>query len=190
MFFGEQGPVDYVTHAGALFAVNADGSDLEQLSPDGVHLALVRGRPASLSPAGDRVAFAGFVGHPDDEQSAVYVASIDGGIAERITEPSGGIWSAAWAPVGERIAYAHWWSESWVSVVNADGSDQRDITDAATEEAGFGVWSPDGEFLLAQSVRRMRAISGSSTSRATGSPRLPMSWRDTTCTPGVRRVTE
>lgn len=149
VFWGEQGPVDYVTHAGALFAVNADGSDLEQLSPDGVHVAIVRGRPASMSPDGDRVAFAGFVGHPDDEQSAVYVVSIDGGTAERITEPSGGIWSAAWAPIGDRITYAHWWGEAWVSVVNADGSDQRDITNAASEEAGFGVWSPDGQFLLA-----------------------------------------
>ena len=78
----------------------------------------------------------------------VYVTSIDGGNAERVTEPSGGVWSAAWAPVGEQIAYAHWWSESWVSVVNADGSGQRDLTDAVTEEAGFGVWSPDGKFLL------------------------------------------
>lgn len=149
VFFGEQGPEDYVTHAGALFAVNADGTSLQQLSPEGVHLAMVRGRPASLSPDGDRVAFAAFEGHPDDELAAVYVVSIDGGDAERIIEPIRGIWSAAWSPVGERIAYAQWWDDAVLSVVNADGSDQRDLTDPATDEVGFGVWSPDGAYLLA-----------------------------------------
>ena len=148
VFFGEEGPEDYVTHAGSLWAVNADGSNLERLSPDGVHLAQVKGRPASLSPTGDRVAFAAFEGHPDDEQSAVYVVSIDGGPAERVTEPIGGIWSAAWSPVGEQIAYARWWDDSVVSVVNADGSGQRDLTKGLSEAAGFGVWSPDGEYLL------------------------------------------
>ena len=148
VFFAEQGSEAYVTHAGALFAVNADGTGLQQLSPEGVHLAVVRGRPFSLSPDGNRVAFAAFEGHPDEELGAVYVVSIDGGEAERITEPAGGIWSAAWSPMGEQIAYAQSWDQSMVSVVNADGSGQRDLTDSATDEVSFGVWSPDGRYLL------------------------------------------
>ena len=103
--------MDYVTHAGALFAVNTDGSDLVQLSSDGVHVASVRGRPASMSPSGDRVAFAAFEGPPTMPR-ARFSVPISGGQAERITEPIGGIWSVAWSPVGEEIAYAQWWDDN------------------------------------------------------------------------------
>ena len=148
VFFGQQGPQDFVTHAGALFVVNGDGTGLKQLSPEGVHVATVRGLPASLSPDGTRVAFAAFEGHPDQGLNAVYVVPVDGGQeAERLIEPVDGIWAVAWSPVGDVIAYSQWGSETRVSVVNADGTGQVDLTEPG-EDVGVGVWSPEGDALL------------------------------------------
>ena len=33
-------------------------------------------------------------------------------------------------------------------MVNADGSEQRDLTRPTADEVGFGSWSPDGEYLI------------------------------------------
>lgn len=146
LFFAERGTIGPVTHAGDLFVVDADGGNLRRLNPEGVSIGTVRGLPASLSPDGTRVAFAGFEG--DAEQSAVYVGSLDGGEAEPITKPESGIWSASWAPVGERIAFARWSGDiAALSIVNADGSDVLQLSGAA-DAVGSGAWSPTGEHLL------------------------------------------
>ena len=146
LFYGETGSIGPVTHTGDLFVIDADGKNLRQLNPEGLSLAEVRGLPASLSPDGARAAFAAFEGDP--ARSAVYVVSLDGGPAARVTDVTSGIWSAAWAPVGERITFAAWSNDkAVVSVVNADGTERRDLSDPA-EDVGFGAWSPDGSHLL------------------------------------------
>lgn len=146
VFFAERGSVGSVTHAGDLFVVDADGRNLRQLNSDELTLGTVRGVPASLSPDGTRVAFAAFEGTPD--RSAVYVASLDGGFPQRITEVTSGIWSAAWAPVGGRITFATWSNGDAVNaIVNADGTGRRDLPSPA-DGGGFGAWSPTGAHLL------------------------------------------
>ena len=103
LFFGEVGPQDFVTHTGDLFVVNEDGTGLRKLNPDNLSLAMVTGRPASLSPDGERAAFAAFEGEPSAARSAVFVVSLRGGEAKQVTEWTGGIWTAVWAPVGEKV---------------------------------------------------------------------------------------
>jgi hypothetical protein len=148
LFFAETGSVDYVTHAGDLFVVNSDGSGLRQLNADSLSLSMVTGRPASLSPDGRRAVFSAFEGEPSAGRSAVFVASLAGGVAEQVTDWTGGLWTATWAPVGETITYAKWWDDgSVVSVVRSDGSGDRTLS-AEADEVGHGAWSPDGEYLL------------------------------------------
>ena len=110
---------------------------------------MVTGRPASLSPDGERAAFAAFEGEPSAARSAVFVVSLRGGEAKQVTEWTGGIWTAVWAPVGEKVTYAKWWDDgSVVSVVNADGTGAHDLSVAGVDDIGFGAWSPDGDYLL------------------------------------------
>ncbi len=141
LFYAETGSIGPVTHAGDLYVVDTDGENLKKLNPDGVSLAEVRGLPASLSPDGARAAFAGFEGDPS--RSAIYVVSLDGGPAQPITDVTAGIWSAAWAPVGDKITF----TGAAISVVNADGTDRNDLS-VAGDEVGYGAWSPEGTHLL------------------------------------------
>lgn len=146
LFFGETGSVGPVTHTGNLYVVDADGENLKRLNPEGVLLAEVRGLPASLSPDGTKAAFAGFEGDPN--RNAVYVVSLDGGPAQRITDVAAGIWSAAWAPVGDLIAFATWSNDAArISVVHADGTGRDDLSEPG-DEVGSGAWSPEGTHLL------------------------------------------
>ncbi len=148
VFFEETGSEGIVTHAGDLYVVDADGENLRQLNDDSLHLSMVEGMPATLSPDGERAAFAAFEGDSEGGRSAVFVVRLDGGEAERITELTAGVWSAAWAPVGELITFASWTgTTSTVSVVNADGSGRRDLS-AENDSVGFGSWSTDGKHLL------------------------------------------
>lgn len=146
LFFGETGSVGPVTHTGNLYVVDADGRNLMRLNPEGVLLAEVRGLPASLSPDGTKATFAGFEGDPN--RNAIYVASLDGSPAQRITDVEAGIWSAAWAPVGDLIAFATWTNDvARISLVHADGTGRDDLSEAG-DGVGPGAWSPEGTHLL------------------------------------------
>jgi len=149
LFWGQRGSDGVVDHAGDLFMVDADGTNLRQLNSDDFVVGEVRGLPATLSPDGGRVAFAAFEPGSDGARSAIFVVPVNGGEAERITDISSGLWVAVWAPVGERIASWRWWTndQTALSLVNADGTDTRQLTEGA-DEVGQGGWSPTGDYLI------------------------------------------
>jgi Tol biopolymer transport system component len=150
LFWGQRGSDGGVTHAGDLFMVDADGTDLRQLNSDDFLIGEVKGPPGSLSPDGGRAAFAAFERGSEGARSAAFVVSVNGGEAERITDISSGIWIAAWAPVGDRIASWRWTSEQTaLSIVNADGTNTRQLAGGA-DEVGYAAWSPTGDYLVAE----------------------------------------
>ena len=100
-----------------------------------------------LSPDGRYVAFSANDGTTD----ALFVVDIEGGNAQRMTEPAGRIWAVSWSPTGEWIAYTRQNGPTslGLSLVRPDGTDKKDISaNDGSHEAAAGTWSPDGNYLL------------------------------------------
>jgi hypothetical protein len=128
------------------------GFESPTFSPDGSRIAYVE-RSTSYVSGGDlpwskpRVVFSG----------AIFVADADGTNAVRITSslaPAGGSTkyvdddhSPVWSPDGTSIAFASGVPGDQVSsvlvVVDADGSDRRELTDGS-DKVLYPTWSPDG----------------------------------------------
>ena len=142
VFFVETGPHGGATHAGDLFVINADGSGLRQLNPNGTKLEDVGMPVASLSRDGRHAAFG-----VDD---AVWVVDLDGGEAQAITPRTGYAWAVSWSPTGEWLTYTRFHGHTTaVALVRPDGTEDHEITRLdETDEANGAVWSPDGKYLL------------------------------------------
>src|SRR6195256_4518026 len=66
------------------------------------------------SPTGDRIAFLASVGPAKEEKAQIFVLSMSGGDALKITDAPGGVEQFAWRPISGEIAY-----------VTADGAENR-----------------------------------------------------------------
>lgn len=142
-----------------IYTANPDGSDLQRLTDFGTYTA-----EAILSPDGKKIVFTSM----KDGDLDIYTMNVDGTDVRRLTNTvgyDGGPW---WSPDGTKIVYrAHHPKDSTelaqykdllankmirpskveLFVMNADGSDQRQITNLGG--ANFGpTWHPDGERIL------------------------------------------
>jgi TolB protein len=142
-----------------LYTVNRDGSGQTRLTSYDVYTA-----EAVLSPDGTKIVFTSL----KDGDLDIYTMNVDGTDVRRLTTTvgyDGGPW---WSPDGKRIVYrAHHPKDSAelrqyqdllaqgfirpskveLFVMNADGSDQRQVT--ALSGANFGPsWSPDGKKII------------------------------------------
>ncbi len=141
-----------------IYTAKPDGRDLRRLTNYGVYTA-----EAVVSPDGRRLVFTSL----KDGDLDIYTMNVDGtGVRRLTTTPGydGGPW---WSPDGTQIAYRAWHPadtalvtyrallaerlvrpnrmELWV--MNADGSNQRQITHLGG--ANFGPsWTPDGKRLI------------------------------------------
>jgi TolB protein len=126
--------------------INIDGTGLKQLTHD----ATARNIRPDWSPDGGKIAFArGPVGN---EQ--IYTMNADGSGVVRLTNPnSGGRANAPdWSPDGRRIVFQSNRGSTdrarvdQIYVMNADGSDQRRLTNYPGQDAD-PEWSPDGRMI-------------------------------------------
>lgn len=142
-----------------LYTVNRDGTDLKRLTHYDVYTA-----EAVLSPDGKKIVFTSL----KDGDLEIYTMNVDGTDVRRLTSTPGYDGGPWWSPDGTKIAYrAHHPTDSAqladyrnllarkmirpsrveIYVMNADGSDQRQVT--ALGGANFGPsWTPDGKKII------------------------------------------
>jgi Tol biopolymer transport system component len=142
-----------------IYAANRDGSGLTRLTNYDVYTA-----EGILSPDGTRIVFTSL----KDGDLDIYTMNVDGSDVRRLTTTvgyDGGPW---WSPDGTKIVYRAWHptdsagvadyqallerrmvrpSRMELFVMNADGSDQSQITNLGG--ANFGPsWTPDGQRII------------------------------------------
>ena len=142
-----------------IYTVKRDGSGLKRLTNYDVYTA-----EGVLSPDGKQIVFTSL----KDGDLEIYTMNVDGSNVRRLTTTPGYDGGPWWSPDGKQIVYrAHHPSDETqlaeyrallkrnmirpsrveLFVMNADGSDQRQIT--ALGGANFGPsWSPDGKKLI------------------------------------------
>jgi dipeptidyl aminopeptidase/acylaminoacyl peptidase len=123
------------------------------------------------SPAGDRIAFLAAVGPAKEEKAQIFVLSMDGGDAAKITDAPNGVEQFAWRPNGTEIVYVtadepenkkdiekhlEAPTPSHIWMVAADGAKPRRLTSGSwslpkvlppSSPSSPLSWSPDGKLL-------------------------------------------
>jgi TolB protein len=142
-----------------IYTANPDGSDLRRLTNYGTYTA-----EGIVSPDGRKIVFTSL----KDGDLEIYTMNVDGTDVRRLTHTPGYDGGPWWSPDGTKIVYrAHHPADSAelaqyrdllgkkmirpskveLYVMNADGSDQRQITRLGG--ANFGpTWTPDGRRIL------------------------------------------
>ena len=139
----------------AVYVMNADGSDQRRLTTDADAWS-----PA-WSPDGSKLAFSS----GRDGNMEIYVMDLSDGIGgraagqdppglQRLTDRDANDWDPAWSPDGTQIVYHSERGEGGFDIwlMNADGGDQRRLTNTADEEIHL-AWSPDGSQYAFESTR-------------------------------------
>ena len=148
-----------------IYTVGRDGRDLRRLTHYNTYTA-----EGVLSPHGKRIVFTSLKGGDLD----IYTMNVDGTDVRQLTTAPGYDGGPSWSPDGRTIAYRAWHPtdrtelrtyrellgqhmirpnrmELWV--MNADGTDQRQITQLGG--ANFGPsWTPDGRRIIFSSNYR------------------------------------
>lgn len=136
-----------------LYVMNADGTDVIQLTHDGAYVGDV-----DWSPDGTHIVYGssaagvtgplGVIHYPSD----IYVARADGSGARRLTFHGGFNGQPAWSPDGNKILFVSDRDGPYqVWVMAADGGSQHTLTSVG--QNGSPAWSPDGAHIVFHSER-------------------------------------
>lgn len=124
-----------------IFVINADGTDLEQLTK-----AAGRNIRPDWSPDGQRIAFAkGPIGNEE-----IYVMNADGSGPIQLTHNDVGDNAPSWSPNGQAIAFqSDRDGNAEIYVMSADGTGQTRLTNYHGRDLDAD-WSPDGRMIAFQ----------------------------------------
>ena len=127
---------------GEIYVVNADGSGQRRLTRNPAH-----DFAPAWSPDGRRIAFVRDRGRGSTHRPEVYVMNADGSRQLRLVRRGR---QPLWSPDGRRLAFTRGQGGGSVYVVNADGSEERNVTRGSVRDF---AWSPDGRRIAFDSVR-------------------------------------
>jgi hypothetical protein len=136
-----------------IFIIGADGAGLQQITDDGI------GRLSPVwSPDGKTMAYS--AKHEGNwDVYTMPAPAPDGTVSQplqerRLTSAEGNDLAPMYSPDGRRIAFeSNRDGNSEIYVMNADGSNQRNLTNFASANDHGPVWSPDGRQILFYSSR-------------------------------------
>ncbi len=76
----------------------------------------------------------------------LYLMNSDGYDVSRLTRGDANSFAGPWSPDGQRIVYTSYSgvTNTYIAVINADGSDQTTLSAPSGSDEGFPDWSPDG----------------------------------------------
>jgi len=86
----------------------------------------------------------------------LYVMNVDGSNVGRLTQGDANSFAGPWSPDGQRIVYTSYdggVTETYIAVINADGSGMTIIDQINGSDEGFPDWSPDGSQIAFTSRR-------------------------------------
>jgi TolB protein len=126
-----------------IYVMNADGSEVTPLSPEGVE-----DTAPIWSPDGQKIAFVS----QRDGNREIYVMDADGQNVVNITRHPADDWTPSWSPDGTRLAFSSFRSGGWeIFVVDtaclaAPETCPDRLTQITNDDTGniLPVWSPDG----------------------------------------------
>ena len=141
-------------HAGGIYVVEADGTELTSLSGsyEPAHMnsktAEIDFSP-TLSPDGSRAAYATLryaEGELREHTYEIAVQPLDGSDRVRLTNNGRDDIAPSWSPDGSRIAFASPYGRDDMRIytIAPDGSDEREIAPSAPAACCVLAWSPDG----------------------------------------------
>jgi Tol biopolymer transport system component len=124
---------------------NPPSTEIRWMQPDGTTGVFGADLSAytSFSPDGQTVAISVYAGQNNVD---IYTVGVAGGQGQQLTSDPGTEWEPAWSPDGKTIAFVSNRDDGvyYVYLMNADGSDQRRLTDRTGVVELEPSWSPDG----------------------------------------------
>lgn len=124
-----------------LFVMNADGSNPQRLT----FTSSSEFNP-SFSPDGSKILYSGF----DSNDPEIYIINVDGTNNTNLTDNTKDDRNASFSPDGTKIVYELYDNANInfdIAVMNADGSDQTNITNSIAGYDSAPSYSPDGEHI-------------------------------------------
>jgi Tol biopolymer transport system component len=135
-----------------LYRMKADGTELMRITSMSYQLPRNRIFDADWSPDGRFIVFAAGIG--EDESTAiweVYRVAPDGSDFQQLTHDGNRNIDPQISPDGKQITFVSWQNNNMeVFVMNADGSDPRQLTQTEFNNEIAPIWSPDSTQILFQ----------------------------------------
>ena len=149
--------MDRLKDATALYVMNADGSKPKLLVSDIFHNVKL-----AWSPDGTKIAFCIVApAHGSNSKFSLHVINVDGTNDVELAEGSG---SPSWSPDGDQIAFTTF---QGIDLINADGTNRRQLARLSTFWLHSLAWSPDGKEIVIGSLRTSSDLDGNKTSQST-----------------------